>query len=451
MTQKLLPLTGDVRYCAVIKLTDDLVAAVESGAASSGLSLKIGKGKHVLKLADKEFPLFVSEERNHVAYQCVDDVLQEVGSVEQKVVVKPHPGSTIGKKRRDKEQTSKKKKVSAAEPSLKRKSDSLKPSVSKKPRSNPTLKAAGPAKTSTDRTISATNKLQRVMHVLAIKPTGLSQLKTHALLKRLSKEELGRIARSIADLGQGGKYTLRKAKYRELDPNYSLIDSAELEMIKCNIVTKGDLELSQCVPLREEMSPTADRATSPGLKARVASSSLANKLDKVAADKSKATKEARLKKLELTAAQDKAREAAAGILSKQKGGGAPTPLVMSLSRQSELKELEVQLKRQKEVSTLAEYEELKLEFRDIYPQYKKMDDNLENNETEFRRLRQELENSREMPRKRSIENQINSRYEEKLDEIQGDLHKYRCLHTQLQHLKRQIKQWEQKRARSGML
>ena len=32
----------------------------------------------------------------------------------------------------------------------------------------------------------------------------------HPLLKRLGKEELSRIARSVADLGQGGKFTLKK-------------------------------------------------------------------------------------------------------------------------------------------------------------------------------------------------------------------------------------------------
>ena len=81
----------------------------------------------------------------------------------------------------------------------------------------------------------------------------------HPLLKRLGKEELSRIARSVADLGQGGKFTLKKVmlqalppaeracqgEYRKLDPDYALLEGEELEMIKTNIVLKGQLDLSQ--------------------------------------------------------------------------------------------------------------------------------------------------------------------------------------------------------------
>jgi len=428
MTQKLLPVTGDARYCAVIKLTEDLVKAVESGKANSGLSIQIGKGKHMLKLGDKEFPLFVTAQKESVAYQCVDGVLQEVGAIEQSVRVKPHAGAG-GKKRREKDPAAKKKKETT-EPSIKRKSEDSKRSVSKKPRSSPSLKGAVPKSTS-EKAISAINKQQRVMHVLAINPIAISQLKAHPLLKRLGKEELSRIARSVADLGQGGKFTLKKGEYRKLDPDYALLEGEELEMIKTNIVLKGQLDLSQCVPLREESSPPAP---SPGL---------APKIDKAKA----ATKEgARPKKVELTSAQEKARGAAASILSKNKDttGSLTSVLGMSVSRQSELKELEGELHRRKAISSVAEAEQMKLKSRDLYPEYQKLNSNLDNIGDEFRKLKQELNNSQKLPQKRSLENQINSLYATRLDQVQKELHRYNYLHTELHYMKEQLKLWESK-------
>lgn len=125
---KLLPLTSDPRFCAVvcrmhlhahecqIRLPEDVLQAIEQGKES--LSVRMGETKNVrsgawtphrcwqvLQLGQEEYPLFVSPDENHVAYQNIDGVLQvpypfptstcglqEIGVVERKMQLRPRAG-----------------------------------------------------------------------------------------------------------------------------------------------------------------------------------------------------------------------------------------------------------------------------------------------------------------------------------------------------------------------
>jgi len=384
-------------------------------------------GYQVINIGGREFPLFVTPEQQHVAYRSLDDTLTELGPVDYKLQVKPQAAA---KKRTERDASKREATKPGIEAIQKHKRKAAAPQPERKRQRQPSATNQKPARTSggekasaTAGVLSALNKKQRVLHVLALQPASLSTLKAHPLIKRLSNEEVLRIIRSVAEVGQGGKYSLKKKCYREIDPDYSLLESEELEMVKLNVVQKGGLDLSECVPEQEDepvQKPTKQSSKVPQPSRSDAS------------------------------AAKRQRQAAAALLSGSRSpplGSPPLKSKMSSEsgRQAELEALELQWKTHQPIASMVEAHQITNQYRDRYPEYKQLNDRLEKSEEEFRTLREHFSRSAGK-KKKALEKEINELYESQLSQVQTDLHKYNCLHTELQHMKRLLKQWEQKQS-----
>lgn len=221
------------------------------------------------------------------------------------------------------------------------------------------------------------------------------------------------MAQRVADLKQGGKYQLKKAQYRLLDPDYSLLKGDQLEMIRLNIGTKGGLKLEECRPVK---TPTI----SP----------------KILGNKATGGK---------SVSENSSKRQAASTLKKHHDAmkSHQSELSAEESRAAELRELSERLNKQdKRIKTAAEAKIKTMEYKEKYPRYIQLDRFLKEKEAELLSLKEQYSAAENSGTKKSVGNQIYKFEKARNEEIQQTLHHYNILHTELAHLKEQLKLWE---------
>eukprot|EP00656_Telonema_subtile_P058264 TRINITY_DN9820_c0_g1_i4.p1 TRINITY_DN9820_c0_g1~~TRINITY_DN9820_c0_g1_i4.p1 ORF type:complete len:472 (+),score=108.87 TRINITY_DN9820_c0_g1_i4:80-1495(+) len=426
------PLSEEARYCVAIKLTEDVLRAVETGQAQ--MTFKMGK-QNILSLGQNEYQLFVTPEDNHVAYRGQSNGLQEIGSVLRKAVIRPRAGDVQAQhepeKRRAKGAAPRDSKTKSAtvKSSLKRKSPEKGATAAKRPRA--ATKAPAKPSSSIDKGLTIFGKRQRVMHLLAMKNYTVKALKTHSLLKKIPEEELGRLVRAVADLQQGGKFEIRKAYYRQLDPEYPLLTEDERELLKINILTKGQIQLSECVPNKEE--PAVVRR--PVAKATEAKPKAATSKALSPPPPEISPQQAKQEELRRVAAASQQRD----VETMNKKLGAK--LSEEESRVAELGALKQQLGKESVIKTLTEAELKKAVYHEKYPQYLKLNQTIERNAAEFQKLKKDYSTAKDNKQKASVGNKIDTLYTTMHAELKRDLHKYNILHVELAHIKAQLRAW----------
>eukprot|EP00658_Telonema_sp_P-2_P043376 TRINITY_DN31313_c0_g1_i2.p1 TRINITY_DN31313_c0_g1~~TRINITY_DN31313_c0_g1_i2.p1 ORF type:complete len:385 (-),score=96.46 TRINITY_DN31313_c0_g1_i2:308-1390(-) len=347
---------------------------------------------------------------------CIRDRFQEVGVVAHRAQMKPRDGDAgLHKPQKRKPKDVKARTMAAPGTGVKRKAANTEKKVPKKKRTAKPTVVVGEKEH-----LSMHSKMQRVMHVLAIQPSTLTELKAHTLLKTIPAEELSRMTRRVSDMQQGRKFGLRKGCYRQLNPSYDLLPAEELAKVLHNIVSSGGISLSECVPLTEPdmmLLPTVPSRPSP---------------PKPAAKPAPG----------LTVAQRKA----AAALKQQVDRvnlAVGTKLGTEQSRAAEIADLKRRLaKHDGELRSAGDAARIRAEYNEKYPKYLSLNEMIEEHEATFKKLKSEYSTAANKRRKDAVGDEISKKYLGLREELAGLLHKYNLMHVELAHLKKQLKQWE---------